>query len=131
MKKIYKAPTFTYSGRTLRPAWITTRGATTYQNLTCQSQNEAYPPILAYVRERQIILWLAANWSRATLCKLSVSKEKLLREKPKQQCTQKWLFKVHMDTIKYTHLALMDLEAQKRPSRLVQSAAFLNEKVMV
>lgn len=41
------------------------------------------------------------------LYELRVNKEKLLREKTKQQGNQKWLLKMHMDTIKYTRLALM------------------------
>lgn len=41
------------------------------------------------------------------LYELRVNKERLLREKTKQQGNPKWLLKMHTDAIKYTHLALM------------------------
>ena len=95
-KNMYKAPIFTYYGRTLKHVWITTRGATAYQDLACQSQNEVCSHILASIIKRQIRLWLAANCSRTMLYKLRVNREKLLREKAKQQCSQKWFLKMHI-----------------------------------
>lgn len=124
-KKMYKAPIFTHSGRTLKHVWITTRGPTAYQELTCQSQNEVYSHILASIIKRQIILRLAANWSTTMLYKLKVNREKLLREKAKQQCNQKWFLKMHMDPTKYTCLALtFGLRGTAEPIRVSRTSCF-------